>query len=37
LIVGRIDSMGPLPSTYSNEYILVAVEYISIWVEFIPG
>lgn len=29
--------MGPLPSTYSNEYILVAVEYISIWVEFIPG
>jgi len=28
--------MGPLPSSLSNEYILVAVEYVSRWVEAIP-
>jgi len=28
-----IDFVGPLPSSYSNEYILVAVDYVSKWVE----
>lgn len=27
--------MGPLPSSYSNEYILVVVDYVSTWVEVI--
>jgi len=27
--------MGPFPRSYSNQYILVAVDYISKWVEFI--
>jgi len=31
-----IDFMGPLPSSLFNEYILVAVEYVSRWVEAIP-
>lgn len=30
-----IDFVGPLPSLYSNEYILVDVEYVSKWVEII--
>ena len=30
-----IDFIGPLPSYFSNEYILMAVEYISRWVEAI--
>jgi len=30
------DFMGQLPSSLSNEYILVAVEYVSRWVEAIP-
>ncbi|XP_027337231.1 uncharacterized protein LOC113850913 [Abrus precatorius] len=30
-----IDFVGPLPASYSNEYILVAVDYISKWVEAI--
>ena len=25
--------MGPFPKSYGNEYILVAIEYVSIWVE----
>jgi len=28
--------MEPLPSSHSNEYIIVAVEYVSQWVEAIP-
>ena len=28
-----IDFIGPLPSSFSNEYILLAVEYVSRWVE----
>ena len=31
-----IDFIGPLPSSFSNEYILLAVEYVSKWVEAIP-
>jgi len=31
-----IDFIGPLPSSFSNEYILLAVEYVSCWVEAIP-
>ena len=30
-----IDFMGPLPSSYENVYILVAVDYVSKWVEAI--
>ncbi|XP_057734273.1 uncharacterized protein LOC130949621 [Arachis stenosperma] len=33
--VWGIDFMGPFPSSYSNSYILVAVDYISKWVEAI--
>ena len=25
--------MGPFPKFYGNEYILVAIEYVSMWVE----
>ena len=31
-----IDFIGPLPSSFSNEYILLAVEYVSRWVEAVP-
>nr|KYP31458.1 Pro-Pol polyprotein [Cajanus cajan] len=31
-----IDFIGPLPTSFSNEYILLAVEYVSRWVEAIP-
>ena len=31
-----IDFMGPFPSSFSHEYILLAVEYVSRWVEAIP-
>nr|KYP44101.1 Transposon Ty3-I Gag-Pol polyprotein [Cajanus cajan] len=31
-----IDFIGPLPSSFSNEYILLAVEYVSRWVQAIP-
>ncbi|KAI3730046.1 hypothetical protein L6452_18722 [Arctium lappa] len=31
--VWGIDFMGPFPSSYSNKYILVAVDYVSKWVE----
>jgi len=30
-----IDFVGPLPSSYGNIYILVAVDYVSKWVEAI--
>nr|KYP47759.1 Pol polyprotein [Cajanus cajan] len=32
-----IDFMGSLPSSYSNEYILVAVDYVSKWVEAVAA
>jgi hypothetical protein len=31
--VWGIDSMGPFPSSRGNEYILVAIDYVSKWVE----
>ena len=30
-----IDFVGPLPSLYGNIYILVAIDYVSKWVEAI--
>ena len=33
--VWRIDFMGPFPSSYKNQYILLAVDYVSNWVEAI--
>ncbi|CAN6562434.1 unnamed protein product [Malus baccata var. baccata] len=33
--VWGIDFMGPFPSSHGNQYILVAVEYVSKWVEAI--
>ena len=35
--VWGIDFMGPFPSSYGNKYILVAVDYISKWVEAIAS
>lgn len=32
-----IDFIGPLPSSYSNEYILWAVDYVTKWVEAIAA
>jgi hypothetical protein len=32
-----IDFVGPFPSSYSSEYILVAVDYVSKWVEAIAS
>ena len=34
--VWGIDFMGPFPSSFANEYILLAVNYVSKWVEAIP-
>ena len=31
-----IDFMGPFPSSYGHKYILLAVDYVSKWVEAIP-
>jgi len=31
-----IDFMGPFSSSFGNHYVLVAVDYISKWVEAIP-
>ena len=31
--VWGIDFMGPFPSSFSNKYILLAVDYVSKWVE----
>ena len=31
-----IDFMGPFPTSFHNEYILLAIEYVSKWVEAIP-
>jgi len=35
--VWGIDFMGPFPSSFGNEYILLAVGYISKWIEVIPS
>lgn len=35
--VWGIDFMGPFPSSYGNQYILVAVDYVSKWVEAIAS
>jgi len=35
--VWGIDLMGPFPSSFGNEYILLAVDYVSKWVEAIPS
>ncbi|KAH9793150.1 hypothetical protein KPL71_004433 [Citrus sinensis] len=34
--VWGIDFMGPFPSSFGHQYILVAVDYVSKWVEAIP-
>ena len=34
--VWGIDFMGPFPKSYDSEYILVAIDYVSKWVEAIP-
>ena len=34
--VWGIDFMGPFSSSFSNQYILVAVDYVSKWVEAAP-
>ena len=34
--VWGIDFMGPFPSSYGYKYILLAVDYVSKWVEAIP-
>ena len=34
--VWGIDFMGPFPSSYGHKYILLAVDYVSKWVEAIP-
>ena len=31
-----MDFMGPFPSSFSNLYILLAMDYVSKWVEAIP-
>jgi hypothetical protein len=33
--VWGIDFMGPFPSSYNNKYILLAVDYVSKWIEAI--
>ena len=33
--VWGIDFMEPFPKTYGNEYILVVVDYVSMWIEAI--
>ena len=35
--VWGIDYMGPFPKSQDCEYILVVVDYVSKWVEAIPG
>jgi hypothetical protein len=34
--VWRIDFMGPFPNSEGCEYILVAIDYVSKWVEALP-
>ena len=35
--VWGIDFMGPFPNSFENQYILVAVDYVSKWIEAIPS
>ncbi|CAM8904948.1 unnamed protein product [Rhodiola kirilowii] len=35
--VWGIDYMGPFPSSYGNQYILVAVDYVSKWIEAVAS
>lgn len=35
--VWSIDCMGPFPPSYGSKYILVAVDYVSKWMEEIPS
>jgi len=35
--VWGVDFMGPFPSSFGNQYILVAVDYVSKWVEAIAS
>jgi len=32
-----IDFMGPFPNLFGNQYILVAVDHVSKWIEAIPS
>ena len=34
--VWGIDFMGPFPNSFGNQFILVAVDYTSKWVEVVP-
>ena len=34
--VSGIDFIGPFPSFFGNQYILIVVDYVSKWVEAIP-
>jgi hypothetical protein len=34
--VWGIDFMGPFPSSFGNQYILVAIDYVSKWVKPLP-
>ena len=34
--VWGIDFMGPFPNSFGNQFILVAVDYVSKWVEVVP-
>ena len=34
--VWRIDFMGPFPSSFGHQFILVAVDYVSKWIEVVP-
>ena len=34
--VWGIDFMGPFPISFGNQYILVAVDYVSKWVKAVP-
>ena len=34
--VWEIDFIGPFPCSFGNEYILLAIDYVSKWVEAVP-
>jgi len=31
-----IDFMGPFPISFGNQYILIAIDYVSKWIETVP-
>ena len=35
--VWEIDFMGPFPSSFGNNYILVAVDYVPKWIEVVAS